>query len=516
MTAERVLSDDPRLLDPAYFTESFLTIKTKEQKLLPFLLNPVQKSIAKRMTHPLMRNGINYRIMRRGIRDLILKGRQHGATTQMLAFFYHDTISNESTHTKVIAHDKTSASEMLNTIRLFHALTPPWQAKPRIGRDNAGVIEFPGLGSKITISVVGDSARSQTVHNLLCTEIAFWQRMEKTMSAVLESVPRSGNVVCESTPNGIGGWMYSKIIESRGGNTSWRLAEYPWFLNKKYQIPLSRGEKMEPYAPDEIAIIMKYNLTPEQIKWRRWKIGETSARMFAQEYECDFLQSGTPVFNYYDYLQINPLDGYLRDLFQGKEGGLSIMYPPMPGRRYVIGADVAEGLANGDFDVATVVDKETGYEVAKLRGHWPIDVYAEKTVELMEMYNWAVCAVERNNHGHAMLQRMKQLLADPAVNKMSRLYYWRDGTHGWVTSSLTKPLMITDLEEALRKGYAHPSCQNTIDELSSYEWKVNGSTGGAEGIHDDSVMALAIAYQARNFVVVDEADIKRGGVRVIG
>lgn len=528
---------DPRVLDPLWFGETFVKIRTKEQKELPFLFNGVQRSWINRATEP--RTPIGYtdssgeepkfRVLKRGLRDLILKGRQHGFTTLIIEAFLHDTITNPSTNTSIIAHRKEASEEILNAIRFMYNSIPEWQPKPRIGRDNKGVIEFPDLGSKISVGVVGPgSVRSGTIHNLLCTEVAFWGQLQGTMAAALEAVPMNGNVVAETTPNGVGGWYYSKVVETRGGGSSWRLFEYPWFLNKKYAFPremwrglgskikLNKNGGLEPYTADEIELITTYKIRAEQIAWRRWKIGESDVRTFAQEYECDFLQSGRPVF-LKDYVYNDPRTGHRRVLVRGKEGGLQVLRPFVPGRKYLLGSDVAEGLESGDYDVSTVIDYETGQECAKLRGHFPLDVYAERIVDLAELYGWPIIGIERNNHGHGCILRVRQILQEK--KKLSRLYYAPDGRWGWPTLALSKAMMVKDLEEGLRKGRIHPQDQNTIDELIAFEYKANGTTGAPEGVHDDSVIALGIAAQMLRFHINDDDeesdDSDEIGVRII-
>lgn len=524
MSSRPIAEKDPRLLDPKWYGETFIKIRTKEQQELPFLYNPVQRSYYNRATIPTtytLSTGetVTVRVLRRGMRDLVLKGRQHGFSTLGIEMYFQDTITNVSTNTAIIAHRREAAEEFLNTIRFMYDSIPPWQPKPRIGRDNKGVIEFPELGSKISVGVVGEgSVRSGTIHNLLATEVAFWGKLQGTMAAALEAVPVNGNVLAESTPRGVGGWYYSKVIETRGGGGSWRLFEYPWFLNRKYQIPRDRWKAMKipsheevPYDSTELELIATYKLTPEQIAWRRWKIGESDSRTFAQEYECDFLQSGRPVFHK-DYVLTHPISLRPRTRHKSKEGGFNYIENPVAGKRYIMGVDISEGLENNDYDVATIIDWETGREVAKLRGHWPIDVFAEKCFELFKEYNLPVVVPERNNHGHAFIGRFKQLLIQAGL--LNRLYYHSDGRFGRPTDKLTKAMMVTILEEALRKGRIHPADQNTIDELIAYEWKSNGTTGAPEGVHDDSVIALGLAACGYFFHIPDSDEDERDGDEV--
>ena len=53
-------------------------------------------------------------------------------------------------------------------------------------------------------------------------------------------------------------------------------------------------------------------------------------------------------------------------MFESSGGPLSIWSLPQFGTTYAIGADVAEGLARGDFSSAHVIDAKSGLVVA----HW--------------------------------------------------------------------------------------------------------------------------------------------------
>jgi hypothetical protein len=158
---------------------------------------------------------------------------------------------------------------------------------------------------------------------------------------------------------------------------------------------------------------------------------------------------------------------------------------PEPGHRYVIGADVAEGLAKGDYSVAVVIDRDTWEECAELHGHWEPDVYADHLERLARAYN-AQIAVERNNHGHAVLATFK-------LGGVGGIFCGADGRPGWLTNPKTKPLMIDLLAECLRDDLIKVRSAGAHDEMRLYQVFDNGTTGAPSGYHDDRVIAWAIA-----------------------
>jgi hypothetical protein len=101
-----------------------------------------------------------------------------------------------------------------------------------------------------------------------------------------------------------------------------------------------------------------------------------------------------------------------------------------------------------------------------------------------------IVGVERNNHGHALLLRLRQL-GTPGI------YRHDDGRDGWITSGKTKALMIDELEEAVRNETVRIGDLTALQEMRNYQYNDNGSTSAPSGQHDDHVMARAIAWQMR-------------------
>lgn len=502
--------DPSLLLDPVWYTETFLWIRTKEKKVIPFLPNPIQRdfwnTIGDRWT---LEVGL------RGAREIVLKARQHGFTTWVLALFYHDTITNEGTNTRIVPHEKLAAEEMLQTIKLFWKYTPP-ELRPEVAYNSKYQMTFPKLNSQITIgSGSGGEGRSFTIHNLLVTELAFWRNPSDDLPPLLETVPEDGNVIIESTPGALGDEYYQRVKAAEQGTSPYRLHVYPWWTNPKYQQPLDPGESLEPYSDEEIDLITAHNLTPEQIKWRRWKISDIGPRKFAQEYECDFARSGLMVFSadalkhyrrvaetsrvipHAELEQLLPWKAMLRSGGIPPGGaspdGWRVYEPPQMGVRYVIGADVAEGLETGDADAAHVLRMDTGACVAVLHGRWPTSVYAAKLYTLGRFYHDAILGVERNNHGHSVLLKLHEY-------QYPNLAWWRDKP-GWETNAQTKPLIIDRLDEAIRHNLAAMPDLPTVDEAFAFVHHGNGTMGATKGAHDDLVMSWAIAWFLRQISI---------------
>jgi hypothetical protein len=153
------------------------------------------------------------------------------------------------------------------------------------------------------------------------------------------------------------------------------------------------------------------------------------------------------------HLRAIKLEGILPKKILGIEG--RIYFPPVPGKRYCIGADVSEGLDSADQDAAVVWDVMEGTQVAVLHGNYDIDVYTDHLYKLGTWYNNAFLAVERNNHGlyvNATLWKMGYpRLYHEGKGRGSQVSEW-----GFLTTSVVKPLMIDELKIALNKDLIIP------------------------------------------------------------
>lgn len=249
-----------------------------------------------------------------------------------------------------------------------------------------------------------------------------------------------------------------------------------------------------------------WGYTEEQIDVIRRRIN--NPMKFAQEYGLEFLSSGRPVFAsdlikrlrkgiYKIGDKVKDENGVETTVTQNEDG--LIMYsPPRPGRTYVAGADVAEGVTGGDYSVMTIFDRESGEEVAFWRGYIPPDRFGGLLNKFGRFYNNALMVVEINNHGLTTVTALKnlmypQLYFQPAkFDKMGTSYSDR---LGWKTSKVTRPLMIDDLREALADGSYKIHTEKTLDEMLTFVFDDGGNMVTQSSFHDDCIFASAICFQ---------------------
>ena len=525
--------------DKKWYIEKFLKIKNKQAQMIPFKFNKAQNLIYKEWLNCL-KNGIPPKF-------IVLKSRQQGISTWAEGMIFADTANNELKSSYIIAHEGDASSNLFSMSKLFYDELPQL-IKPMRSRNNQKALifenpnkdavergdELPGLRSKYAIGTanVGEAGRSGTNHNLHISECAFFPNPEKTVAGLMQTIPDGLNtlMIMESTANGIGGFFHDAWIKAVTGSDDLIPIFLPWSFDptctREFKTKEDKNELVEnisrtytDYKGDEVRteewhLMEEYNLTWEQLNWRRWAIANKclgDINIFKQEYPINdqeaFLSSGRPKFDIgtlreYRKACSEPVVGYLDSnigtiKFRDDERGyVKIWEKPERRKNYYIGADVAEGLEKGDFSSMYVMDDSFNI-VAAWHGHIDPDLFGIECVKLARYYGDAFLAVENNNHGLTTLKAIQ------------RLEYWNIFHHknvdkitdtittkmGWTTKQDTKRLMIDKLAEFIRERYIKMKDKDLIGELMSYIIEPSGSTNAQLGCFDDRVMSLAITLQ---------------------
>lgn len=526
--------------DRKWYIEKFLKIRNKQSKLVSFIFNTAQNIVYDKLKWCYENNKLP--------RFIVLKARQMGLSTMFEGLIFQDTSTNQFKNSMIIAHEDKATQNLFAMSKLFLDELPD-VIRPMVKYSNEKALVFenpsnsasdkketPGLRSKITVATAGttEAGRSATIHNLHASEVAFFPDARKTMVGLLQSVPDEMNtlVVLESTANGVGDWFHDMWQKASKGENEFIPIFLPWFIDPGYTRPFhteaekeqfineistetmdASGNKIRTYEYD---LMMKHNLTLEQMNWRRYTMAnkcQGDEDLFMQEYpatpEEAFISTGRPRFSIkalkkYQTITKEPKRGYLQTDPNGKihfvaddKGYISIWKDPEPDGFYCIGADVAEGLAKGDYSCAMVGDTATFDIVAMWHGHIDADLFGMELIKLASYYNNAYLGVENNNHGLTTLSTIKKeeywnlffsksydRVADTITQKL-----------GWTTSIRTKPLMIDKLAEFIREMYIGIYSDLIVSEAFTYVIEDNGKTNAQSGCYDDTIMAMAIMLQ---------------------
>ncbi|GIQ62145.1 hypothetical protein PACILC2_07130 [Paenibacillus cisolokensis] len=515
--------------DFSYYAPRLLKIRTKNGQMVNFQLNTMQKKI----------DATIERLKAEGkpVRIIILKYRQGGASTYTEGRIFHSTTMNHLTNSLIVAHEEDASTNLFNMSKLFYDELPT-ELKPMRKSSNAKELVFenptkdpiekqqnPGLRSRIKIASANNlgAGRSATIHNLHASEVAFWRDGQTLMLGLLQAVPNTPNtmVILESTANGVGGYFYDEWQRAKNGESDFVPLFFAWFEEPAYEMDVPPD--FVP-TPEEEELMRRFpEITHRKLVWRRWAIKNNCGgdpELFKQEYPSDdmeaFLVSGRPRFD------IPTLRQYLDQCVDGKRGYLErvngrIEFIPdpkgylevwsFPRRDHYIGADVAKGLVTGDASAAPVWDDNYNLN-ALWHGRIDPDLFADQLELLGLWYKEALIAVEENNHGLTVLNKLKQ--------NYTNLYYRTSHNKltdeqkkelGWYTSEQTKKLAIDNLARLIREKRLGIKSRKFIEECMTYVIEDDGKTNAQEGSHDDIVMASAIILYVMEQYAAPVSDI---------
>lgn len=469
-------------------------IVPKSGRRMKLILNEIQREYCQNQTQ----------------RDVVLKPRQVGFTTlEQARDIYHfltvpgarvvATCQSITDHTplKLLSNNYRVMFEGLRRagLRLNFRTesTSEW-----VLADRDAVLRIVEAGA--SEAAASKKGRAGTITRLHLTETAFYEYADETLNAMLECVPgieHGSEIVSESTPNGAAGTFFQQCQDAKNGVSGYTLHFYPWFAVSEYSVPLEPGEQIEPQNERDETLLEQHGISLEQLKWYQRKRAEKggSQEKVDQEYASDpetcFLVSGRTFF---DMAKVNAMAGAAqRPLEDEDRGALRVWELPVRGEPYVIAVDTSEGIeapggGGSDYSAAIVYRRRDGAHVATLHGRFEPWDLARMVARLGHRYNGARIAVERNNHGHSVLQALIQ------VQRYPNVYRHDDGRPGWVTSSVTRPQMLDALDDAVRRGYWKSPDLSLLGEMRTFVVKANGRAEAARGAHDDLVMAAAIGW----------------------
>ncbi|MGA2346937.1 MAG: terminase [Candidatus Sulfotelmatobacter sp.] len=378
-----------------------------------------------------------------GKRNIVLKARQVGITTYIAARYFVQTITRPGTLTVQVAHSEESAQAIFNI-----------------------------------------------VHNLHCSEVSRWPRGgAETLASLRAAVVPDGEIVLESTANGASGIFYEEW--QKAAETGYTQHFFPWWYEPSYKEDAEK-RPVHLLTDEETILMARHALSEEQIAWRRarWQVLRGQA---AQEYAEDpvscFLASGECVF---DMAAIEAAAAQAGHPMESQDNGrLLVWLPPNQAGQwdYIIGVDAAGGGSDGDYACAQVIERTMGLQCAELHGHFPPYELARRIAALGNVYHGALLAVERNNHGYGVLAHLKDLHYENV--------FQQGGQAGWLTSVVTRPAMVENLAAVLIVQPELFRSARLLGELKTFVRHDDGHGAGAEGTHDDCVMAMAIALAVR-------------------
>lgn len=515
------MPDSGKLGDRFWRLRHLYKIRTKERKVVQFHPNGIQQRLLTSIAGCMDARG---KIIK-PIRNFTLKFRQGGISTLFLLFYLDDTLWHGNTQTGILSHKRESLSYLWDIVRFAYDSLPP-DIKPALGEDSKTSISFHDRNSKMFISL---SIRSTGIHNLHISEFAFCHDDE--IRASLGACAPTANITAETTGNGVGNEAYELYSEAKQGLSPFTATFFPWFLQTEYRQPLNGidpTQVMGHLSPAERKFMERASadfgvtIDAEQMLYRRY-LEKQFRGLRPQEYpETDdeaFLTTGHKFFNprklhrllleAKDHARANPPE-------MDDQDDAVIWERPQKGHIYVAGADTSEG--GGDYSYLKIVCVTCRREAMRYRALCGVDHFYRVCDKWGRAYWDCLLAVERNNHGHAVILGLDEICRYPNLYKEESVRHLVDVSRagkgidvaqnrpriGWQTDRVTKPMVLDELKFAIEGDSAEDEDHfmpefTVLDDVLLAECltfeQVDGKLEAIEGKHDDGVMATAIAFQ---------------------
>lgn len=238
------------------FIEDQLSIINKEGENVPFRLNAIQAAYVAKSTN----------------RDIILKARQQGFSSFILAAFTADFLLKENSNSVVVADKSDNAIALLGRVKHYlKAYEEKNKVKVPLKYNSKYQLVNGANNATYTIGTAQEQefGRSRTITNLHLSEAAFYPNLPSLLAGAAQAVVPTGKLIIETTANGFNAFK-TLWDDSTLGHTAYQ----PLFFR----------------ASDFYS--------PETLEQKRRELGE---RLFNQEYPDNplkaFITSGDSYFN---------------------------------------------------------------------------------------------------------------------------------------------------------------------------------------------------------------------------
>ncbi|MFC6646185.1 terminase [Granulicella cerasi] len=425
---------------------------------------------------------------RRGQHNIVLKARQMGMTTWAAAQCLLFAITHPGVMVLEVAHTRDAAESLFAMTRRMWGVLPleMREGALRLERSNSAQMVFAELGSELRIASAAEAnaGRGLSLQMLHCSEVGRWPGdATETLAGLRAALAPEGQSVLESTPQGAYGAFYEEWMSGDAVRHF-----MPWWMERAY---VGAAVDVQAMSAEELALVRAHGLSAEQIGFRRGlekNFRALRAQEFAEDAESCFRATGACCF------AVEAIEARLRDTPGAaavrRGGALRVWLPARAGRQYLVAVDTAGGVGEGDFAAVQVLDIATGMQCAELQERLRPAELARVVAALAREYGEALVAVERNNHGAAVIAYLE------TQERYGRLYRLR-GEAGWLTTSASKPEMIARLDAWLGERAEAVMSERLLRECRSFVVSEGGRMGAAAGRHDDLVMAMALGLCVR-------------------
>lgn len=442
-----------------YWIEEYVMIfNATDKDWVPFALWPAQSDTLKKIGQE--------------TQSIVLKARQLGLSWLVLCYALHAMIFKPAATILIFSKRDEEAVELLKRVKGVCERLPSWM-RPRTDAGADHNWELSNGSSAKSFPTTG--GRSYTGSHVIVDEADFIQDLDALLNAVKPTIDAGGQMIMISTVDkSVPESPFKRIYRSaKRGHTDWRAIFLPWHARP--------GRTAAWYAAQTADVLARTGALDDLHQ----EYPATDTEALAPR---SLDKRIAPIWIEACYEEMEPL----RVPNAPAIPGLEIYVPPVAGRKYVIGGDPAEGNPNSDDSALTVVDVLSGEECAVLAGKFEPSTFGGHIQAVSAYYGNAPAMVERNNHGHAVLQWLEEHA------RHVRLLNGHDERPGWLSSKLGKALLYTEAADHFKQGSEDGA--KVLHSFASYTQLASiegASLRAPEGMHDDRADSYALAQVGR-------------------
>lgn len=440
---------------PAYFLHNYGYVYDAVAKTwIPFHLWPAQ--------------GATLRTIFNNLLVIILKARQLGLTWLVLGFALWLMVFHPAVTILLFSKRDDEAVHLLDfRLKGMYNRLPAWMRCRFVAVDNDH--EFRLSNGSVAMAFPTTAGDSYTATLAIVDEADLTPDLNRLMRAVKPTIDAGGRMILLSRSNKDQPASEFKAIYKAAKQklSTWVSVFLPWF---------ARPDRTREWYEAQKADIQSRTRSLDDLfeQYPATDVEALAAKTLDKRLPGEWLRQC--------YIEMPPLSTQSGPAIPG----LEIYAAPQFGHQYVIGADPAEGNPTSDDSAMTVLDVETGEEMAALAGKFEPSTFAAHLDEIGHHYEHARLMVERNNHGHAVLLWLRD-------NSKLEILSGHDDKEGWLTNSKGKALMYSKAADAFRDGSTIVHSFASYTQLASIE---GASLSAPEGESDDRAISFVLALAA--------------------
>lgn len=274
--------------DLPYFAQNYLIIKSKTKGKILFTLNDIQLDFHNKI--------IARKRAKRPCKFVVVKARQLGLSTYIEARLFHRVLFEKAKNAYILGDKHDTATSIFDMAKRYYDELPAcFQIPLKANSSKMLTFETDSLFRVGTAGadVIGRGTTNNFFHG---SEVGFWKNASEIVSGILQTIPEDNDseIFLESTTNGTTGdglYFYDMANIGLDEKSEFQTIFYPWFKNKEYSKQLIEPITFDDY---EKFLVATYDLTAEQIAWRRNKLeNEFKKRehLFKQEYPSSLAEA---------------------------------------------------------------------------------------------------------------------------------------------------------------------------------------------------------------------------------